>query len=48
VQISKKPASLRIDPCALLAIAALWSGELSNSATTFLDDIKNLASQLDR
>jgi hypothetical protein len=44
----EKPASLRIDPCAPLAIATLWSGELSEPAATFLGDIKNLAGQLDR
>jgi len=44
----EKPACLRIDPRASLAIAALWSSEVSDSAATFLDDIKNLASQLDR
>jgi len=44
----EKPACLRIDPRAPLRIAALWSGEFSEPAATFLGDIKNLAIQLDR
>jgi len=44
----EKPACLRIDPRAPLTVAALWSGELSEPAATFLGDIKNLADQLDR
>jgi len=44
----EKPGCLRIDPRAPLAIAALWSGELSEPAATFLGDIKNLAIQLNR
>jgi len=44
----EKPACLRIDPRAPLTIAALWSGEFSEPAATFLGDIKNLAIQLDR
>jgi hypothetical protein len=36
----EKPACLRIDPRAPLTIAALWSGEFSEPAATFLGDIK--------
>jgi hypothetical protein len=43
----EKPACLRIDPRAPLTIAALWSGEFSEPAATFLGDIKNLAIELD-
>jgi DNA-binding transcriptional LysR family regulator len=43
---SVRPLPLRKFPP--LTIAALWSGELSAPAAAFLDDIKSLASRLDR